>query len=157
MTTSEINSLINELNRKISWYADNRKLFAGGCCYAAYLLARGFEKLGVKYTTIIYQDGPNWNTNKFRKVCYGGDGCGHVAIRVVYKHKKFEIGSRTSAVDRMTAVMSHYGKWMAREYRKVTSDDLKDMYWSNDWNETWDTDRNGVLAMEIGKIFAKYM
>ena len=155
MKTKDINNLIEELENKINYYRDYKRLFYGGCCYSAYLLAKGFEKLGIKYTILMYQNGYNWNTNKFNRICTG-DGCGHVAICVVHKHKKMIIGMDENYENRLIRSLDWEGRWMTREYKKANSKDLLYIYRNNDWNERWNTRFNCVLARELKSIFNKY-
>ena len=155
MKTKDINNLIKELNTTIDWWVENRQLFAGGCCWSAYLLARGFERLGIRYSTVVYQCGDNWNTNKFSKVT-NGDGCGHIAICVVYKHKKMVIGFNEYFDYSLKKCMGYCGDWMIRNYTGISAKNLLRTYHSNCWNEIWYTGYNSVLSREINAIFNKY-
>lgn len=156
MDTKTINNLIKELDDKITYYAENENLFCGGCCFSAYLLAKGLEKLGIKYSVIMYQNGDNWNTNKFDKVC-AGNGCGHVAICTVYKHKKMILGFNEYIDNLLEMGLNMTGVWMKREYRTIKSVNLYRTYYTNMWNWRWDIRKNTKLKKEINAIFEKYM
>ena len=156
METRDINNLIEDLNKRVDYWVDNRSLFCGGCCFAAAVLAKGLERLGVKYTVVCFQDNMGLNCRKLNTLCKN-PGCAHVAISVVYKHKKTYIGKVDRLVECLNDDMKWGGEWRTREYRKISSDVLLENYWSNDWNWTWDIMLNDRFEKEINKIFEKYL
>lgn len=155
MKTKDINNLIEELDNRVGYWRDNRELFSGGCCFAAHLLAKGFESKGVKYSVVVYQNGRNWYTNKFNRV-FTGYGCGHVAICVVYKHKKMIIGADDEYEKDLIKYLNYEGAWKVREYKKVNSIDLINIYKNNSWNWRWNKRNNKRLSLQINDIFNKY-
>ena len=54
MNTIKKIALVNELCKKINEYVYNYDLFCGGCCYAAYVLAKNLRQLGIEYKTVLY-------------------------------------------------------------------------------------------------------
>lgn len=91
MNTIKKLALVNELCERINKYVYGHNLFAGGCCYAAYVLAKNLKQLGIKYKTIIYQYDDILNETNFNNAI-NGNGVSHVAIEVRIQSKRYTIG-----------------------------------------------------------------
>lgn len=159
MKTTEINTLIEELDRKVNQYVNEKNLFNGGCCWSAYVLAKGLEELGIHYDVVLYQGYSEecCNMRRFNKAV-NSDGCAHVAIRVTYKHRKVLIGDCYGLERCLNVRRNLLGEpWLTRTYTTPKSADLLVAYLNGDWNEKWDTSYNEDFRYDISHIFAKYV
>ena len=91
MKPKDVNLLIEKLNSTINHYVYEHDLFAGGCCFSAYALAKNLKELGIEYKVVIFQYNEIINEKVFNNAI-NGDGVSHVAIEVTYKHRKVMIG-----------------------------------------------------------------
>ena len=91
MNTIKKLALVNELCKRINEYVYNYDLFAGGCCYAAYVLAKNLKELGIEYKTVIYQYDDILNETNFNNAI-NGNGVSHVAIEVRIGFRRYTIG-----------------------------------------------------------------
>ena len=91
MNTIKKLELVNELCKKINEYVYKYDLFAGGCCYAAYVLAKNLKQLGIKYKTVLYQYDDILNETNFNNAI-NGRGVSHVAIEVEIGIMRYTIG-----------------------------------------------------------------
>lgn len=154
MKANEVNILIEELNTEINKYVYNRNLFAGGCCYAAYVLAKNLKKLGIKYRTVLFQYEDILNETVFTNAI-NGSGVSHVAIEVTYKHRKVYIGD-CRGIYRYFDVTGEAFK--IRKYSGIEPEEILAGYHSNEWNWCYDKVRyNGALMRSINNIANKYV
>ena len=152
MDAKKKDNVISELNEMINDWVNGHCLFAGGCCFAAYGLAWYLSKLGIKYNVVLFQYNEILNARRFSTAINGAGVC-HVAIEVVYKHKKFLIGRCDGIYDYFEKTGYEYN---VCRYRGITPDRILDGYMSNEWNWMWDTDNNHKLIDDIRKIAEKY-
>jgi len=152
MKTTVRNQIIDELKNVINKYVEEEYLFAGGCCYAAYLLANCCRKLGIQYKTVIFQYNEILDETDFTNAI-NGDGVAHVAIEVTCNRKKTYIGdcTRIFRYFRMTGQ-----EFNIREYSDIRPAEILSGYINNDWNSLYDTDNNLQLQYEIESIYEKY-
>ena len=153
MKTSIKNALIKELNEKINEYVDKKGLFAGGCCFSAYVLTEYLRKCGIEYKVAIFQYLDILNEKNFTNAINGNGVC-HVAVEVVYKRKRMFIGKCDG--------IYHYfkmseEKYHLRRYKNVEPIDLLSAYIGNEWNWVYDTANNVPLINDIKKIAMKYL
>ena len=144
--------LIEMINDKINQYVHNNRLFSGGCCYSAYVIARNLRLVGIKYRTVVWQSDEILKVRSFNKAV-NGDGCAHVGIKVKYKGKWQVIGDFSG--------ISHYftvtgEKVNIRTYSRVEPETILEGYRNNEWNCLYDTHNNGPLSRDINKIVLKY-
>ena len=146
------NSIIEDLNRVINQYVYNNHLFAGGCCYSAYVLAKNLERLGIKYRTVLFQYAEILNETNFNSAIRG-EGVSHVAIEVTYRRKKFIIGDcgRIYTYFKMTGE-----PFKIMKYADIKSADLLKGYRENEWNFMYNTKNNGPLMRDITRVATKY-
>lgn len=142
-----LKSFVKELNDKVNEYVFEKKLFWGGCCYAAYLLAEAFVKAGIQYKVVLFETHMTL-TKDFNKSINNGFGVDHIAIQVKPGKKNFIIGDLTDFLD--------YRGRDIRRYKDVTPEMLLDAYENNIWNDVYNTDYNPQLKKEIFGICAKY-
>ena len=152
MKSTDRELLIQELNKKINEYVSNHNLFGGGCCYAAYVLAKNLKELGISYTTVMYQYKGILHSRRFN-TAINGDGVAHVAIEVTYRKTKFIIGE-TYGIYRFFACTGE--RYKVCRYKNITPEMLLDGYKNNDWNWFWRTSKNGMLMRSINAIAKKY-
>ena len=144
--------LVWELANKVNEYVHERFLFSGGCCYAAYILADIFTKLGIKYRTVLWQEYENAKERNFNNAINSGLCC-HVGIEVTLGLERVIIGDYSG----ITRYFEHWSiEHAIRRYRGITPEMLFEAYSWNDWNETYDTDNNPFLKEELFKIAGKY-
>jgi hypothetical protein len=48
--------LVSSLNKLCNYLNFHYNINCGGCCFLAYLLAKHFDKLGIKYSLVIFND-----------------------------------------------------------------------------------------------------
>ena len=147
--------IIWEMNEVINRYVEECGLFYGGCCYAAYVLARYLSKLGIDYNTTIFQYNDILNCRKF-KAAINGRGVCHVAIRVMIDGQETYIGDLYSTYKFFEITDIPY---KVRHYRVTPMMILKG-YWNglhrDAWNCMYDTDNNSSLSRDIKRIYLKY-
>lgn len=152
MDNKKKEEIINEMNMVINHYVYNCLLFAGGCCYAAYVLARYLTKLGISYNTCIFQYRSCLYEKGFKKVINGND-VSHVAIEVKVGRKKMFIGDCTGIYDYFQATGYDY---KIRHYRHVAPGEILQGYRNNSWNWMYDTNNNTPLSKAIKMVYLKY-
>lgn len=153
MKTAIKNQLLEELDRKINQYVYNNKLFAGGCCYSAYVLTKYLKQLGVKYRITLFQEADILNETNFHKAI-NGFGVAHVAVEVRYKRRKCYIGTCDGVYRSFEWGNISY---KVRSYKGMDPEVLLDAYKNNIWNWMYDKHCNGPLMRDIKKIAEKYM
>ena len=152
MNTKTKNQIIEELNRVINNYVYNSRLFAGGCCYSAYLLAKYLKQMGISYKTVIFQYDDILNETNFNNAI-NGRGVSHVAIEVTYKFHKVYIG----ACDGIYCYFKQTGeKFKVRKYSGISPEEILEGYRNNEWNWSYDTHCNGPLSRDIKKVYLKF-
>lgn len=144
--------LIEMINDKINQYVHKCRLFSGGCCYSAYVIARSLKMAGIKYRTVVWQSEDILKVRSFNKAV-NGCGCAHVGIEVKYQGKWSIIGD-CSGIN--TYFMVTGEKVNIRTYHRVEPEIILDGYKNNEWNCTYDTHNNGPLSRDINKIVLKY-
>ncbi len=152
MNTANERALIMELNQKINEFCQKYNLFAGGCCYSAYLLSKCLTNLGVRHKIVIFQDHDIINETNFSKAI-NGDGVAHVAIQVTYKFHKMYIGDCTGLMNWYKYTKIPY---KVRKYPSVDPNELLEAYQNNSWNCCYDPCHNLTVAKAIKKIYIKY-
>ena len=144
--------VITEMCNLINKYVDNYNLFCGGCCFAAYLIAKYLDMFGISYTTAIFQDGDILNVINFNKAI-NGDGVAHVAIEVKVNGEKMFIGDCGGIYDYYQCTNE---KYYLRRYHRITPMMLLKGYKNNTWNYMYNTAYNSHLSREMKKIYLKY-
>lgn len=152
MNTANERALIMELNQKINEFCQKYSLFAGGCCYSAYLLSKCLTNLGVRHNIVIFQDHDIINETNFSKAI-NGNGVAHVAIQVTYKLRKMYIGDCTGLINYLKLTETPY---KIRKYPSVDPKELLEAYQNNSWNYCYDPCHNLTVAKAIKKIYLKY-
>ena len=153
MKTKVINSIIEEMNSTINHYVYNHDLFAGGCCFSAYALAKSFNELGIKYKVVIFQYEDILNEKVFTNAI-NGSGVSHVAIEVTYKYRKVMIGD-CSEIYRYFRLTGQ--KYKVRKYANIEPKEILDGYRNNEWNWCYNRTYNGPLMRDINYIAKKYV
>ena len=144
--------LVNELCDKINEYVYKNNLFAGGCCYAAYVLAKNLKQLGIKYKTVIFQYLDILNETNFNSAI-NGVGVSHVAIEVRIGYKNYIIGDCSGILKFFD--WSGY-KFKIKKYTDICPEEIIEGYRNNEWNWTYNRHYNGMLMRDINKICNKY-
>ena len=153
MNTIKKLALVNELCERINKYVYGHNLFAGGCCYAAYVLAKNLKQLGIKYKTIIYQYDDILNETNFNNAI-NGNGVSHVAIEVRIGSKRYTIGDCSGILRFFTK----YGyDFKIQKYTGINPEEILKGYRNNEWNYIYDRHHNGPLMRDINKICNKYV
>ena len=144
--------LIEMINDKINQYVHNNRLFSGGCCYSAYVIARNLRLAGIKYRTVVWQSEDILKVRSFNKAV-NGCGCAHVGIEVKYQGKWQVIGDFSGI---STYFMVTGEKVNIRTYSRVEPETILEGYNNNEWNCLYDPHNNGPLSRDINKIVLKY-
>jgi len=153
MKTTERCGFIDDLTKVINHYVQKCNLFAGGCCYSAFLLARAFRMFGIKYKTVIFQCNDILNETDFNNAI-NGNGVSHVAIEVRYGLKKYIIGDCTNIYRYFKRTGE---KFKIRKYTGITPEEILNGYRHNEWNWMYDVHNNSFLSRDINKVVAKYL
>ena len=153
MNTIKKLALVNELCERINKYVYGHNLFAGGCCYAAYVLAKNLKQLGIESKTIIYQYDDILNETNFNNAI-NGNGVSHVAIEVRVGFKRYIIGDCSGIL----RFFNWYGyKFKIQKYTGISPEEIIEGYRNNVWNDKYKTHHNGPLMRDINKICNKYL
>jgi len=153
MKSKDVNLLIEELNSKINHYVYEHDLFAGGCCFSAYALAKNLQRLGIKYRVVIFQYKEILNERVFTNAI-NGSGVSHVGIEVTYKRRKVVIGDCSRIYDYFFFTDE---KYRVRKYSGITPEEILDGYKHNEWNWCYDRTNNGPLMRDINRIVDRFM
>ena len=153
MNTFKKYVLILELCEKINEYVYNHNLFEGGCCYAAYVLAKNLKQLGIEYKTIIYQYDDILNETNFNNAI-NGNGVSHVAIEVRVGIKRYIIGD-CSDIFRFFDYTGY--RFKIKKYTDISPEEIIEGYKNNVWNHRYNRHLNGPLMRDINKICNKYI
>lgn len=152
MNTRNRHQFIAELTAKINEYVLHDDLFAGGCCYAAYVLAAALRAAGIKYKTVMFQYRDILRVNNFNDAI-NGKGISHVGIEV-------RIGNRPYIIGDCRGIYQYFDNtgenFRIRKYRGVRPKELLDGYKNNTWNNYYRTNMNKFLAAEIAHITKAY-
>ena len=153
MNTIKKIALVNELCKKINEYVYIHYLFAGGCCYAAYALAKNLKQLGIEYKTVLYQYDDILNETNFNNAI-NGYGVSHVAIEVRVGFKRYIIGD-------CSGIMKFFNysgyKFKIKKYNSISPEEIIEGYRNNMWNDAYNKHCNGPLMRDINKICNKYV
>lgn len=152
MTNTDKNRLISDLEKVIDKYADSKRLFCGGCCFAAAVLADILSKKGIRYEVVIFQMDDAYDMKSIRTVC-NSEGCAHIAILVTYKGRKHIIGD-CERIYMSLSVLAE--RWRKRTYRNISPDEIMDAYMNNTWNPRYDKRNNPRLTRSLRNISEKY-
>ena len=152
MNTIKKLALVNELCKKINEYVYKYDLFAGGCCYAAYVLAKNLKQLGIEYKTVLYQYDDILNETNFNNAI-NGKGVSHVAIEVEIGIKRYTIGD-CSGILRFFNYSGY--RFKIKKYTGISPEEIIEGYRNNKWNDKYNTRHNGPLMRDINKICNKY-
>ena len=153
MNTIKKLALVNELCEKINKYVYGHNLFEGGCCYAAYVLAKNLKQLGIKYKTIIYQYDDILNETNFNNAI-NGDGVSHVSIEVRIGSKRYTIGDCSGILRFFTRYEYDF---KIQKYTGISPEEILKGYRNNEWNYIYNRHHNGPLMRDINKICNKYV
>ena len=153
MKTQTRNAFITALTNVINDYVENNELFAGGCCYSAYLITSALKKAHIKYDVMMYQYQEIINVNNFNDAI-NGNGVSHVAVAVRYNRRKMVIGSCEGIHQYFSATGYEYKVWT---YKNVDPQELLAGYKHNNWNRCWNTRLNKCIAKEIERIVLEYV
>lgn len=153
MNTIDRTNFIYELTAKIDEYVEEDDLFAGGCCYAAYLLAKALKTAGIKYTTTVFQYHDILNVKNFNDAIVG-QGVSHVAIEVKMGMKTHTIGDCEGIYEYFSSTGYEYNIF---RYKDVSPLEILMGYVNKkSWNTCYDTRMNKHLAREIMEITKKF-
>lgn len=150
MTTKERKAFILALNEKINEFVHKKRLFAGGCCYSAYLLADILTRMGIKYNVVLFQSNENADETYFYDAV---DGCDHVAIEVRIGAKRLIIGDYSGITDEYKVWNTRY---VMRRYHEITPSMIFEAYCDNEWNWEYKTSNNPSLKKNLNRIAEKY-
>lgn len=153
MKTTERCRFIDDLTKVINHYVQEHYLFAGGCCYSAYILARALRMFGIKYKTVLFQYDDILNETDFNNAI-NGEGVSHVAIEVRYGMKRYIIGD-CSGIYRYFKCTGE--KFKIMKYADIAPEEILDGYRHNEWNCMYDVHNNSILSRDINKVIAKYL
>lgn len=148
---TNIKNAIFEINKVINEYVHTKKLFSGGCCYSAYLIANALKRLGVEYKVVLFQSGENASEREFANAIDGD--CDHVAIEVRIGLKKLIIGDY-SGITKYYETMGFVHE--LRKYDNISPRTLRNAYYGKSWNCIYDTTNNRPLSAIINGIVDKY-
>ena len=153
MKSKDVNLLIEKLNSKINHYVYEHDLFAGGCCFSAYALAKNLQRLGINYRVVIFQYKEILNERVFTNAINGA-GVSHVGIEVTYKRRKVVIGDCSRIYDYFFFTDE---KYKVRKYSGITPEEILEGYQNNEWNWCYDRAYNGPLMRDINRIADRFM
>ena len=153
MNTIDRSAFIRELRTIIDRYVNDYRLFCGGCCYSAYLLAAALKKAGIKYKTVIWQYQDILDVTDFNQAI-NGKGVSHVAIEVGMGRKRIVIGDDSGIRE---FFMNHEYLYNVRKYDGIEPDEILAGYRNNNWNVMYDTRYNTPLRRDIQKVTSKYV
>ena len=155
MKPEDIRCFLWELDQKINQYQNEFDLFNGGCCFAAYVLAKYLWLMNIKYKVVIFQH-EDVIRKKWFKYAINGWGLVHVGIEVEVDGNKTMLGDCTGVYNYFSDKKC---KCIVNEYNNIHPMSLIQAYRnnSNTWNPKYDTVHNIPLLKEIEAITDKYI
>ena len=154
MNAEKRKALIYELNAKVNEFVKEKNLFCGGCCFSAFVLAEIFQKFGIKYRTVLFQEYALANVRDFDTAINDDEDCAHVAIEVFVGGKYLIIGDYS----KLSKYFEEFEvKYALCRYCGITPKMLKTAYYLNEWNPAYDTANNPQFFCEMNEIADKYM
>ena len=149
---ANIKNAILEINEAVNEYVHTKRLFCGGCCYSAYLIANALKRLGIEYKVVLFLSGQNADEREFANAISGD--CDHVAIKVRVGRKNLIIGDY-SGIMRFYDLIGYVPE--LREYDDISPRTLRDAYYGKSWNPSYDTTNNRPLSAIINGIVDKHI
>ena len=152
MREKNTDAIVYEMIQIIEKYDFLYDLFAGGCCYAAYLVAKACRRLGIKYTTVMYQYQNILDETDFTKAI-NGKGVAHVGIGVELHGIPQLIGSADGVRQYFYITRQDY---TIHRYDGITPEELLSGYRNNAWNTCYNRRYNAPLTREFNRLVSKY-
>ena len=127
----------------------------GGCCLVAYIIASNLDKLGIKYSLIIYNDSKKCASGITREVInmskeskninsITGDGtCMHYTLRI-----------NRSGIINESGFSSQGG--VVYKIRNIRSENIKWIYNTGCWNREYKTKNSKSIKKIINSFFEQY-
>lgn len=151
MNRSKANWLKKSLEYLFTYLDDAYNVNAGGCCFAAYVIAKNLEALGVPYRLVIYDEDyldnadsveikENIVNRDVQRCPNGNHTCCHYAIRI----KNLGIIN-----------VSEF-KYERRVTVDVSSSDILWIYEEGEWNCCYNSELNDIIERSINLVFDAY-
>ena len=144
--------IINAINKLCDNLDDAYYMNAGGCCYCASLIARELDALGIKYKLVIFD--------------YQTIGASPLAVRKDIKsrnrHSNFWdilfAGSHYAIMLSNGRILNpgYFTSYPSMSICYVNHSHIKWMYDNGDWNRTYETKYNSIIAKRVKQIFKQY-
>lgn len=143
--------LKNSLEHLFTYLDDTYDINAGGCCFAAYVIAKNLESLGESYKLVIYDEDyldnidsveiqENIVNRDIQRCPNGNHTCCHYAIKI----------------KNLGIVNASDFKYEKRVYVDVTSYDILWIYEKGEWNCCYDPRLNDIVEQNINLVFNAY-
>ena len=154
MRNLNIKQLRKSLDCLCQFLDDVYRVNNGGCCLIAYLIASNLDKLGVKYSLVIYNDSRKCISGITREVTSmskatnpvnsitGKNTCWHYALRI-YRGGYINRGC-VSPCD------------LEYRIRGIYSENIKWIYDTGCWNKEYNTKNSKSIKRIIDSFFEQY-
>ena len=145
-----IDKLILRLNAICNFLNECFDINFGGCCYVSYVIAKNLEKLNIPYSLIIWSDEfeDDDRSEEISSAIYnrnvdciglGWDTCSHYCIKI-----------------NDTIINQRIGDEYYSEIYNIPSKDIKWIYDTGDWNDTYKKIMNSFVNSFIKLVFDIY-
>ena len=140
---TQVQKMIDMVDKTVDMWKNHNKLFQGGCCYSAGVISKELEKKHIEYKVMAYIRAYYNCENKSLDEIANDCALIHVAI---------EVGDKIIGGD-----MNHFMVWKYK-YSNISSNEIMKAYNNNmkNWNETYDTKLNPYFKEQMEHIFSQF-
>lgn len=136
----DTSDLIEQLNVTLRYYNSTYGLNQGGCVFAAAVITKECESCHIPYKLAAYID-QDVNINDLKTIIESGE----------LKHLSVVISG--NEIDGVSPQDMSEQKWKKKIFTNLKSDDLMNLYETNDWNGEWNNRWNDKFINEIKELF----
>lgn len=132
--------MIQDLDYLVTFWKNTKRLFSGGCCFAAAIITAELEKRNIPFQIVTWEyffKSSNISVNDIAN----DEQLAHVGVRV---------GNIIIGGD-----FDMYG-FSSRVYNNVSSKELMNTYNTNKWNRIYDTKYNKSFEFQVKKLFEMF-
>ena len=137
-------ALASRLNRLLNKLHDEFELNCGGCCFAAYCVAKLLEEDDFKYSLIVFDS--EYDLKQYSELSELPDVMEHYGLVLDYDDV-----TNTETINCEEDDFDLYYQTF-----NVTSKDILDCYLNNEWNSCYQTTNNTFVQSLIERIYYEF-
>ena len=134
---SRLNSLCNKLHNEFA-------INCGGCCFAAYCIAKLLEEDNFKFSLIVFDS--EYNLKNYSDLSELPDTMEHYALILEYEDE--------ISAEAINCIEDDFDDYY--QDFKVTSKDILNYYLNNKWNSLYQTTNNNLIQGLIERVYYEF-